>query len=110
MYYGKQRTSETYVFLFLIHCKNLNSYYAFFFKPSNSEYFFCLLKLCFQSKLFLEMILEIPTESFSVKKSETATDHMACTKKIHLRITEYYKKAKCHSGTVGTYYSEITFL
>ena len=46
---------------FLVHWKNLNSYYAFFFKPSNSEYSFCLLKLCFQSKLFLEMILEIPT-------------------------------------------------
>ena len=45
-----------------------------------------------------------------MKKSETAIEHMACTKKIRLRTTKYYKKAKRHSGTVGTYYSEITFL
>lgn len=50
------------------------------------------------------------THIIFVKKYETAIEHMACTKKIRLRITKYYKKAKRHSGTVGTYYSEITFL
>lgn len=47
------------------------------------------------------MTVEIPTWSFFMKKCVTVAEHMACAKKIHLRIHQILSKSKMSQWHVG---------